>query len=1739
MDKKYTQLKQGWGLLAVLLGLLFSLPTVQAQSGPYGNEWIVPSQQYYKIPVTRDGIHRLDYQYLTQAGLGNVDPSRLQLWRRGREVAVYQGGARTVFDASTYLEFYGQRNDGQLDRDLYKSNNHQPHQLYSYYTDTAAYFLTYPGAGAPAARRMAEPLVAGGVPHAWRLANSLKVEVNSYADAPLGQSPNNVNFLPWVELGEGFYSQRLGGIADTQTDSLLRAVVPTGPGPAPRLEIRIVGSTDAPHNIELLVLNPTTNTYRSLARLVFNSYNFAGGRYALQRAEIGPNGLVAVRLSGSAGGGTSSSADYFRRAFMRVVAPQASRWIGPRRHVFFANDSLLGGPATFEVDSIPASVVGYDVHDPWNVQRIAPAAAQTLGPLARRFVFPSAGAARSRRLLLADAGRPFVPVRARLVRFRVINPATVNFAIITHRQMCGPGLDGTTPVANAALEYAKYRASTAGGRYDTLLITTAQLYDQFHYGEKSWLAMRHLGLWLAAAAPANPNRYLLLLGKGIVPSEKGAYYRNNSEVTPAYGIGGGDFVLASSRAVSDNLITTDYQHNDYVPKLHTGRLTTTTPQQVLNYLGKLRTHEALGAEPWRKNVLHLVGGKTVDEAIEFKGYLDEAKRRVERPYFGGKVTTEVRTSALPVSVDISAQLNAGLALIDFFGHASPTSYSLDFGRPSSALNYTNVGRYPYLFLNGCSANASFTRDFTIVEDWLFTSQRGALGSLAESGYSYSGPLGVAHDTLYKLLFNDPNWYGKPITAVHDELVRRLQRTSYFDNDTGVEQLLTCGWQGDPTLALFAPPRPDFIASNATLSIAPTGASPVVAASSDFVLNVGVANPGKITYEPVEIQVTRVFPAGSGRPNLVYPLITRRQAWRPDTTYALTLPNTVGVGGTSTFLVALDPNNRVAELSETNNTATIDFSFLQGGLSVVSPTEFAISPATQPRLAVQSNDPLGGQRAYDFEVDTVTTFTSGAVQRTTVTAGVVAEWTPTLLATIGQRDSLVWYWRARFKTPAPGEDGSWATSSFRVIPGSASGWSQSHYAQFKRDTRTGVDVSAPAGRWAFTEARVPLVLRTRGGGVPRSAPSFQALLGAGIYLQSAAGQPSVFGCGVQSPNLLVAVYSPTSLRPVAMPATFQRCGQAPDYFYFFSKSDPVNQNSADTLDNLNYSATRQQQLNDFLTAVPVGSYVAVVSTNRLRYTLLPVALKARLQALLGSQLIARLADGEPLALVGQKLTATTGRLVREAGPDRSLPLPAYGQTVELRDSLRRPGTNGRIVSTRIGPAKEWTNLYSTIRNLAPSGRHTLSVVAIDTLGRETVVLPNITAASQPLAAAISATRYPYIRLELALADTVTRVPPQLQQWLVTSRGLPEGVVRRDLVAATEYAPTTLAQQATGVGYLSFPVKFANVSNETFASPLKTRIRLRDISQASRPVVVDTLITSLAPLPGAIQVIPVRFGVKGKFGTFVTEVVVNPRLQPEQNYANNELTLEAFTVLDNNVPPVLDVAFDGRHILNGELVSARPVINIQLNDEDKLRPITDRTVFTVTLLRPGRTSPVLVDLANANEVQFSVNTTNGSVAKLTYEPGKSTPLPDGMYTLEVQGRDPSNASAGSQNFQVKFEVVNSSQISNVYPYPNPVINKTRFVFTLTGQELPRNMKIQILSLTGRVVREIFMSELGPLHIGNNITEFAWDGTDTYGDRLANGTYLYRVSLDDPNSNFGHRATSGDKAFKNDWGKLVLMR
>ena len=148
---------------------------------------------------------------------------------------------------------------------------------------------------------------------------------------------------------------------------------------------------------------------------------------------------------------------------------------------------------------------------------------------------------------------------------------------------------------------------------------------------------------------------------------------------------------------------------------------------------------------------------------------------------------------------------------------------------------------------------------------------------------------------------------------------------------------------------------------------------------------------------------------------------------------------------------------------------------------------------------------------------------------------------------------------------------------------------------------------------------------------------------------------------------------------------------------------------------------------------------------------------------------------------------------------------------------------------------------------------------------------------------------------------------------------------------------------------------------------------------------------------------------------------------------------------------------------------------------------------------------ISLSSPNVVWYPA--TSGSDFRVEYQPES---LSDGIYTLKVQAADASGNLSGSEPYSIRFEVINESQITNFFPYPNPFSTSTRFVFTLTGSEIPDDIIIQIMTVAGRVVREITQDEIGPIRIGNNITEYAWDGRDEYGDQLANGVYLYRVKV-----------------------------
>ncbi|GAB2943128.1 hypothetical protein GCM10027048_04650 [Hymenobacter coalescens] len=1737
-------------MLLLLLGLT---ATAQAQSGPYGNEWINPAQTYYKVKVLRDGLYRLDYNYLNRAGITGVSPQRIQVWRRGREVARYIGGNRTQLDASTYIEFYGQRNDGLLDREMYKAAAHQPNKLYSLFTDTAAYFLTW--SATTNGRDMAEPATSAATAHANWQGQQLDIFKASYM---YGQIDGHTAYVPWADEAEGFMTTMRGRVDPNIPDpneiltlSLDSLALVASSGASPQLEVVLVGSSPVTHNTTISV-GPTTTALRSLGTVTYNRYEVKRVVFPIQRSDIGSNGVVYVRWAVTNAAATPT--DRFRTPHVRITFPQQPNWTAGQRQLAFRSDSTLAGPAYYQLSNVPATVRGFDVTDPNNVQRVTGIA---LAGTQRGYLFPAANG-RTRHLLLFDEAQSLVPLPAQRVRFRAINPASHNFLIVSHALLMRP-VNGVNPVR----EYAKYRA-TAGPNhlaYDTLVVTSDQLYDQFHYGERSPLAVRHFAKFMLTAP--RTDRYLLLLGKGVLITED-LGTRDTDPVWPltlpyrretaARRAVIPDLVPTSTRGGSDIFFTADWETGSYIPRIPVGRVAAIRAEQVLNYLNKLKEHEALGPEPWRKNILHMAGGQTLIEHATFQAFLRDYQRKAEAPFFGGRVQNlyNTTTGGSPVVVDITPQVNAGLSLITYFGHGSTRYLNL---MPTEILDptstYNNRGKYPVFFAFGCAVGSSYTIGGystintpnpiggSIGEDWVLAANKGAVGFLAETDFGIDGELHQYAQELYKLLFNEANWYGKPITVLQAEVNRRLLATGLATTSPyyGVTMLMNTAWQGDPALVMFAPEAPDYQFAQNAATVEASGSGPVLATSPRFNVRLRLSNPGKIERVPLRITVARTV---NSNPPVTLPVtVDTIPYFRRDTTVViqLTNPANVSVLGRNTFTVKLDDPNVIDELNENNNSTTFDFNFLNGGVTALNPPEFAIVNRTNVRLVGQSNLAQTQPLSYEFQLDTIPTF-AAPLRSGTVQGLDVASWTPNLPAPTAGRDSVVYYWRFRFSpvgAPA-GLDVSWATSSFRLINNSPEGWSQSHYGQMASTEKRGISQAAPSGRWEFAERTVPVQLLTAGGGATGTPATFQLTYG----IQPNGNSVRVDNCGVwrglnviEQANIMVAVFEGRNLRQLnSLPGgPYQTCGQVGSTTYFhFASAD-----FRDLADDVNTPA-RQQQLLRLLQNVPDGAYVALVSVNRVNFSSMNPAVKAALAAM-GSQLINTAQDGDPLVMMLHKGFPNDRQ---EATFAASSSTPRYDQAISLNTTLRTRVGSGTVVSTRVGPAQQWQTLYHTIKKPEAADSYTLRLIGYDRNNTRTVLQQNVTSSSFSLAG-VSATQYPYLQLEADLRDTTNLTPPQLKQWLVTYRGVPEGVVRRDhpRIPANAYSPATLSAAAANSGVLSIPVYFENVSSVDFPALTRAQAVITETRAGGR---VDTVsirasrVAGFSRLPRADSTAVYNFSlnVAALRGDATIRIIANSQNLPELVTYNNELNL-SFTAPTITVAPVLDVAFDGAHILNGDIVSASPEILVDVKYEDGRRPLTDPNKVQVFLTRPGSQVAEQVSMTNTAQIRF-VNDAAAQRSRVYYTPGT---LDDGVYKLEVQARDMNDNQVSAQRYAVTFEVVNKTSISNIFPYPNPITNRARFVFTLTGTTPPRNMKIQILTLSGKVVREIMQAELGNLRIGNNITEYAWDGTDEYGDRLANGTYLYRVVMDDADKPYEHRATAADKAFKKGWGKLVLLR
>lgn len=1604
----------------------------------YSNSWIVPGQQYYRIPVAEKGVYRITHNDLQNAGVpvGAVDPRQIQIFHRGIEQAVVVAGQDdAVFNSTDYIEFFGRANDGTLDKDLYKPANLQPHNYYNLYSDTTAYFLTWPLIVTPGKRAasFSEINVSALPAQTHHQQTRLLINKEQYSG---GNLLSDVLRFTHFDEGEGWT-----GVAIRQNQTIDYTLdLITQPVPAagiPQLEILLVGRDQIPHTAQIYA-GQSTGSLRLLDTYNFSGFTSAKLTYPLAWSDVDSEGRVLVRLVAPP---EANNRFQFSASYVRITFPQTFQITLPVALTFQLTENA-GGKSYVEWTGASAVTRVWDVTNPEEPVTIG---TQLTGATLKAVVDQTQT---ERELFVFDQVRSTTLKR---VSFRSITPAQHNYIVISHKDL----MQAAGGFGNPVKAYAGYRASEAGGRYDTLVITVDQLYNQFNYGETSPRAINEFMRFMVGEGSP---RYLFLIGKGRDVSS--GYHRITN---PSASITK-DLVPTAGSPASDMLFTVGLAGTTFEPTVPTGRLSATTSAQVASYLNKIIESESAPPQTWQKRGLHLSGGILPNELVIFREYLDGFKLTAEQPNWGGSIATIAKRDPNPVElINIADQVNAGVNLVTFFGHSSSSTIDIDIGFATDpTLGYANPGKYPVFLINGCNAGNFFSNTQAFGEDWMSATNKGARAFIAHSSFGFTFSLQYYSSLFYQVGFTDSNYIGKGIGDVQKEVARLYMQSAaaIMANITQVQQMVLLG---DPAVKLFYFAKPDYDVKPADLALVSFDGKPITVASDSFAIRIVRNNIGLATNTPLKISITRGLSDGTqlNYDSLFTPALNK------DTVY-FHLPGLAQGGGMNQFIVTLDPDEAIEELDESNNEATLE-SFIATSTTLnLFPKPFALVSQQQIKLVWQSTNLRSEVREYEVDIDSINTFNSAFKINRTVSAGVLAETEIDLPAT----DSIAYYWRTRFKSPQPGESNEWVTSSFSFIDGSNEGWAQLRPQQVLQNTFT--NLIAPAGSipFSFEETQTLVSVATFGSESPLPYTEASFKINGSEYNLATQGQP----CRDHSFNL-VAFNKNTAIPYAALPFNFQdprTCGREPQVINSFLYSEMETGLGDDLI--------------AFVNAVAPSDSVVMFTIHNPSYVAWPAAAKTALAQLgINPADLDGLQAGEPIVIFGKKdAPVGSARIVR------SSIAPANEQLLSVSGSITGRNSAGEMKSVTIGPALTWNRFKPKASAADADDAFSFSLYGVTPTGVEELLADMVT--TEYDLTTISAMAYPYLRVEFITTDEINLTPATWRNWIVEFVSPAEGLLL--------YSGTEDFQRVQEGEDWSTTFGFRNISDKSFTGMLPVTL---DIVNAQTQARETQTFEIEPPLPGATTSFDVSSTTIGKAGNNTINVTVNNNVIPECYYDNNFLSLTDYLLVDDDkTPPVLNVTVDGRQLQNDDFVSATPVILIELLDENTFLPKTDTLGFTLLL---G---------TNCNAPACTFTRIAFSSPQITWHPATATSpfrieyrpmLTDGLYELSVQGADAKGNLAGSTPYHVAFQVENESSLLWRGVYPNPSQGRFAFQFVLTG-ELPSEFELEIFSTQGSRLHRFEISDLLQFHVGTN--ELIWNGTDAAGGLLPPGIYYYNLRL-----------------------------
>lgn len=1704
--------------LFVFIVLVFFTAVAMSQS--YYNEWIDYNKTYYKFKVGSAGLYRINNNDLNTIGLANEPAQNFQLWRNGKQIPLYTSIASGPVGANGYLEFWGEKNDGVTDRDLYRNPSNQLSDKLSLLTDTAAFFLTVNPAGNNLRFSSAANNVAGNTLPAepWFI-YPVRHDFTDRINKGIALVAGDVRvYSSSYDQGEMWASQDIYPASPVSINFTNLHVATSGPVAA--FSASIAGNA----------LNvPNAQNIREY-KIELNNTQVIGGKIISFEARIDNNPSVPVSLLASNNAaiiitntGTNVN-DRIVCGFIELNYPHLFDFDNQSSFAFSLAASNVS--KYLEITNFNAGGAAPVLYDLTNLRRYV---ADISAPGKFRFVvLPSANTANL--VLVSQNATAATAVTAFQQRNFTDYHASANqgdYLMITHSSLQVPYAG-----ANQVEQYRAYRSSVPGGSFNAKIYDIDQLVDQFGYGiKKNPLSIKNF-LRYARANFAAPPKYAFLIGRGLTYAEYRESESNaNAErlnLIPTFGYPASDILLASANMnpVMSTLIS---------------RLSVVYPQELATYLEKVKQYEqaqqstsqTIDSKAWMKNIVHVVGANDANLDLSLSSFMRNYQAIIEDTLYGGVVTNFNKSTTGPITPivnNLMSQLfEKGISLLTYFGHSSASSLDYNLDDPAA---YNNTGKYPLFLVGGCDAGNLYSFDTsrfsvlgTLSERYVLAKNKGAIGFIASTHFGIDTYLDYYNRNFYRSAAI--TGYGKSITYNMNEAIKAMN--SYYGTDNMGARLHAeeNTLDGDPAVKMNTFSQPDFVVEEPQIRTVPNILS---VADSKFVVKAQFFNIGKAAGDSVKVQVKHVYPNGTD--SLIFNKNIKSVRYTDSVSIEVPIAGSRDKGENK-IIVSIDTDNRYSELGEANNTASKTFTIFEDELTPVYPYNFSIVNRSNIKLAASTANPLVESRNYLMELDTTELFNSPLkVSRNTASAGGLIEFDPGIAFT----DSTVYYWRV---APATAEVIRWNTASFIYLAGSSPGFNQSHFYQHTKSAAKSINIDSASRKWKFSSEPNTLTIVNSVYQVSGDEDAHFSIAINGILKTESAclGHSIIFN-----------VFDPTTLQPLynqAQPSVAQSgslggfmnsgpyCKQMREFNFEFSYLD----------------TTGRRQMRDFLDWIPAGYYVTARLILNPPFETNPFVDTWKNDAQVygaGNTLYDRLKNAGFDDLDTYTYPRTWAFVYRKnntAYQPVSKMSNGLSDRITFNTTIYLPSAAGTITSPQFGPAKAWKQVQWRGSSVEASSKNVypVNVIGVTATGREDTLYTLQPNQQDFSLSNINPLQYPYIRLNMKNQDldSSAAAPYQLRYWRLLYDPVPEGAIAPNI---TYHAKDTLE-----VGEkMDFSVAFKNIAGVAFTDSLKVKMILFDKNN------VPTII----PIPNHKNLqsndtinITNPIDTKALAGNNTLFVDVNPdNAQPEQYHFNNFL-YKNFFVKSDTYNPLMDVTFDGVHILNGDIVSAKPKIVIKLKDESKYLALDDTSLATVFVHYPGSNGAMVRYSFGSDTLRFlpADLATGKNEATIEFSPAFLQDSDGDFYELVVKAKDKSGNAAGNTEYRVRFQVYNKPMISNMFNYPNPFTTSTAFVFTVTGSDVPQNIRIQIMTITGKIVKEITKMELGSLHIGRNITDYKWDGTDQYGQKLANGVYLYRVITNLNGAALGKFNTldaTGDKVdtdkfFNKGYGKMYLMR